>query len=60
MPRHQCKSTINNSQSNMSPLEPSNLSTTGLEYSNITETQEKKKLKTNYMEMIKILKEKMH
>jgi hypothetical protein len=25
MPRHQCKNTINNSQGNMSPLEPNSL-----------------------------------
>ena len=44
----------------MSPLEPSYLNTAGPEYSNMAETQEKKKsLKNIYMKSVEILKEEM-
>ena len=49
MPRCQHKNTINNSQDNMSPLEPSNPTTAGPEYSNIAEAQDKD-FKTEYVQ----------
>lgn len=48
---------INNSQGNMSPPEPSSPTTSGPEYSNISEAQEKN-LKANYLKMIASLKRK--
>lgn len=59
MPRYQCKNTTNNSQDNISPREPSNPNTVGLEYCNIDETEEKDH-KRAFINMTEILKEKIN
>lgn len=59
MLRRQHKNTINNSQDNKSPLEPSNPYTAGLEYCNIAEAREIE-LKIASMNIIEILKEEMN
>lgn len=55
MPKLQCKNTANNNLGNMAPPEPNYAMTAKPEHSNSAETQEND-LKTNIMEMIKILK----
>ena len=50
------KNTINNNQEHISPLLPSYLTTAGLGYFSIAETQEKD-LKVSFTNMIKVLKE---
>jgi hypothetical protein len=47
MPRYQHKNTIDNSQDNMSPMEPSNPTTAGPEYCNMAEAQNES-LKSHY------------
>lgn len=54
----QYKNTINNSQDNVSPLQPRKPMTSGPEYSNIVGTQDKD-LKIVFMSKIEALKEKM-
>lgn len=56
MPRHQSKITINNSQDNKSPLEPSYPTPKGPEHVNTAEAQEKD-FKTNFMKMTETLTE---
>ena len=58
MPRHQHKNTVNKSQGNMAPPEPSYPTTARPKYSNIAEAQENN-LKINFMRMTKVLKEEM-
>lgn len=58
MPRCQHREMINNSQDNMSPLEPSYPTTTDTEYFNTAEAQEKD-IKTACMKMMGDLKEQM-
>ena len=57
MPKGQHKNSIRKTQNNMSPPEPSHLTTALSEHSNIPEAQGKD-LKTNFMKMIEVLKEK--
>jgi hypothetical protein len=59
MPRRQHKSTINNSQDNMSPLEPSNPYTAGLKHCNRAEAQEID-LKIVFMIIIEVLRKEMN
>jgi hypothetical protein len=58
MPRHQRKHTINNSQDRLSPLEPSNPTTAGPQYSNIAEAH-KRDFKSACTKMIEAIKEEM-
>lgn len=55
MPRHECKNTVNSSQSNMSPPESIYSTTASSEYSNRDEGQEKD-LKTSSMKMREVLR----
>lgn len=59
MSRPQLKNTINNSQDNIFPWEVSYPTTTGPEYYNIAEAQEKD-FKTAFVNMAKILKEEIN
>lgn len=58
MPRCQHRKMVDNSQDNMSPLEPSYPTTTGTEYFNTAEAQEKD-IKAACMKMMGDLKEQM-
>ena len=58
-PRCHHKSTIINSQDNISPLEPSNSTKAGPEDYKIAEAHEKE-LKTAFMKMIEVLNEEMN
>ena len=58
MPRCQCKNTINNSQGNMTPLQPSYPTMVRSEYFNTAEAQEND-FGNNFMKRTDILKEKM-
>jgi hypothetical protein len=59
MLRHWCKNIINNTQGNISPLEPRYRTTAGPEYSNIHEAQEID-LKNTFMNIREMLKEEMN
>lgn len=59
MPRHQHKNTDNNSQDNMSPLEPSNSITVGPEICSIVEAQHKI-CEMALMNRLEILKDKIN
>lgn len=58
MLKHQCKNTINSSQGNITPPEPSHPTTASHRYSNTAVSQEND-LETNFIKIIEVLNEEM-